>query len=337
MTRFDVRQEDVALVAADILLLKHAQAFFGADRAVAERLVAAERCTIASLAPKPGEHVIVETGGTLSPDRVLFLGTPRLGAFTYGEMQRFARQAIEVISGLPGPVRTMTTTIHGTGFGLDGGEALQCLVRGFREGLALYRTALESITFLTLSGRQKRMLRRAIEHLDRETSEVDDRQRPIPSGPEPVPDPRPETPALAPPAATAASPDEKKRVFVAMPFSEEFQNVYEYGIYPAVRNCDLICEKVDETHFTGDILRRIRKGIESASLVIADLTDGRPNVYLEVGYAWGKSVPVVFVAKKDEKLHFDVSTHRCVFYGHFRTFAATLEELIHGLQSRGHL
>ncbi len=127
--------------------------------------------------------------------------------------------------------------------------------------------------------------------------------------------------------------NEKKRVFVAMPFAEEFQNVYEYGIYPAVRNCNMICERVDETHFTGDVLNRIRGGIETSNLVIADLTEGRPNVYLEVGYAWGRGIPVIFVAKKGEKLHFDVSTHRCIFYGSYNKFAEELENLIKGIDS----
>jgi len=124
----------------------------------------------------------------------------------------------------------------------------------------------------------------------------------------------------------------KKHAFVAMPFSEEFENVYEFGIYPAVRNCGLICERVDESHFVGDILARIKGGIEAADLVIADLTGGRPNVYLEVGYAWGKNIPVIFVAKKGEQLHFDVSTHKCIFYGKFTQFAKDLEALIHGIQ-----
>jgi len=116
-----------------------------------------------------------------------------------------------------------------------------------------------------------------------------------------------------------------------MPFSEEFQNVYEFGIYPAVRNCGYICERVDETHFAGDILVRIKEGIETASLVIADLSESRPNVYLEVGYAWGRSVPVIFVAKKNQRLEFDVMNHRCVFYGNFRKFAEDLETLIRGI------
>jgi hypothetical protein len=135
------------------------------------------------------------------------------------------------------------------------------------------------------------------------------------------------------PVPSVAATVSKKRVFVALPFSDEFQNVYEFGIYPAVRNCGLICERVDEVHFTGDVLGRIRAGIEVADLVIADLTDGRPNVYLEVGYAWGKGIPVIFVAKKGEKLHFDVSTHRCIFYGKFTQFAKDLEDLIRGVAS----
>ena len=77
-------------------------------------------------------------------------------------------------------------------------------------------------------------------------------------------------------------------VFVAMPFAEEFEDVYEFGIYEPVRKCGYICERVDETHFAGDILQRIKDRIQAAKFVLADLTGGRPNVYLEVGYAWGQ-------------------------------------------------
>jgi hypothetical protein len=56
-------------------------------------------------------------------------------------------------------------------------------------------------------------------------------------------------------------------------------------------------------------------------------------VYLEVGYAWGRGVPVIFVAKKGEQLHFDVSTHRCIFYGRFSQFAKDLEKLIRGIEA----
>jgi len=34
-------------------------------------------------------------------------------------------------------------------------------------------------------------------------------------------------------------------------------------------------------------LDQVKKEIESATLVIADITGSNPNVYLKVGYAWG--------------------------------------------------
>jgi hypothetical protein len=254
-------------------------------------------------------------------------------------MEKFACQAIEKIADLQLPARIVTTTVHGTGYGLDGGEALQRLVRGFQQGLLQHTSAtIERITFLTLGERAVRMLTSALDAVQRiEGSTADtrapDRQSRKPSqprGPASKQSLR-ETSSGLPPVSPDTQAVIKRRVFVAMPFSEEFQNVYEFGIYPAVRSCGLVCERIDETHFTGDILDRIRGRIESADLVVADLTEGKPNVYLEVGFAWGRSVPVIFVARKGEKLHFDVSTHKCIFYGRFTQFAKDLEQLIRGI------
>lgn len=116
-----------------------------------------------------------------------------------------------------------------------------------------------------------------------------------------------------------------------------WRTVREGQIYPAVRNCGFICERVDETHFTGDILARIRNGIETAAIVIADLSQGRPNVYLEVGYAWGRNKPVIFLARKGEEPHFDVRGHRCLFYGRFKDLAQDLEDLMRGLEAAGEI
>jgi hypothetical protein len=117
----------------------------------------------------------------------------------------------------------------------------------------------------------------------------------------------------------------KQHVFVAMPFSEPFEDVYELGIYPALRECGYICERLDRSAFTGDILERMKDRIRTARFVLADLSDARPNVYLEVGYAWGQGVPVLFIAREGETLHFDVSTHRCLFYTSIRQLKRDLE------------
>jgi hypothetical protein len=339
MTEFTIKTGDVLQEPSDLLLLKYAQNFYGADEAVAARLLAANLCSQAELQPPPGDFVVIDTNGTIAPRRVLFLGTPPLRSFNYNEMQLFARRATEKIADLGLPVHVLTTTVHGTGYGLDGGEALQRLVLGFQEGMSKHELrTIERITFLTLGDRAGRMLSAALEKIltvAGTSSDTAGTARPSAVA-TPLNTPLAKSAVVdsssgVHPVLAGATTTAKRRVFVAMPFSEDFQNVYEFGIYPAVRNCGFICERVDETHFTGDVLGRIRGGIEAADLVIADLTEGRPNVYLEVGYAWGRNVPVIFVAKKEEKLHFDVSTHRCIFYGRFTQFAKDLEELIRGI------
>ncbi len=113
---------------------------------------------------------------------------------------------------------------------------------------------------------------------------------------------------------SAAQVEHKPRVFVAMPFSEEMGDVFYYGIQNPVRQLGYICERVDQEAFTGDILEQVKMRIENAEIVIADLTGSNPNVYLEVGYAWGKGRPTVLVANKKDDLKFDVRGQRCLKY-----------------------
>ncbi len=113
---------------------------------------------------------------------------------------------------------------------------------------------------------------------------------------------------------SAAQVENKPRVFVAMPFSEEMEDVFYYGIQNPVRQLGYICERVDREAFTGDILDQVKMRIENAEVVIADLTGANPNVYLEVGYAWGKARTTVLVANKKDDLKFDVRGQRCLKY-----------------------
>jgi hypothetical protein len=99
-----------------------------------------------------------------------------------------------------------------------------------------------------------------------------------------------------------------------MPFSKELEDVYVFGIQGPVSAAGYLCERVDMASFTGDILDRIKSRIETAALVVADLTGANANVYLEVGYAWGKGRPTLLLVKKGDDLKFDVRGQRRVVY-----------------------
>jgi hypothetical protein len=312
---------DIANVAADLLLLKHAQSFYGADEAVAARLIGRGICREVDITPALGAHALLETGSAIAATRTLFLGTPRLRKFRYAEMTQFTRQAIKIIADKRLPVRTLTTTVHGAGYGLDVAEALRALIFGFQQGLATSPLPqLEKIVFVERNTRRCELLQTLLQGVE------------IVSAPHAA---APGQPTSAPATATlnvgttpAAEPAKKKVVFVAMPFTEEFEDVYQFGIYSTIRRCGYMCEKVDESAFAGSIVDRIMDGIRNAEFIVADLSQEKPNVYLEVGYAWGMNKPVILVAREGQRLHFDLSHHKCIFYKNIGKLAESLEKAV---------
>ena len=68
----------------------------------------------------------------------------------------------------------------------------------------------------------------------------------------------------------------------------------------------------------------VKRRIAGATLVVADLSSANPNVYLEVGYAWGCRVPTVLLVKDAAELTFDVRGHRCLVYKSIRQLEETL-------------
>jgi len=341
MVEFIVRQGDVTQTPSDLLLLKYAQAYYGADKRVASLLTSKGLCSTSEISPSPGDCAIVETKGVIAPRRVMFLGTERLGQFGYGQMREFARRALEIVGQRQLPVELLTATIHGAGYGLDASESLQNLVVGFIDGSI--RQGLKGamrVTFVEKRSRRARVLESAlrdIEPIIRGNRPSVDSSPPVPrTRGARAPEPRQTQPIPAPsPEPAAPRLPKKERIFVAMPFAEEFQDVYQFGIYEPVRQCGYICERVDEASFVGDVLRQIHDGIRNAKLVIADLSGARPNVYLEVGYALGQDVPVLFLARHGEPLHFDVSTQRCIYYKTIIQLRSDLEKLIHDLYGPG--
>lgn len=314
-----VVQEDITRVPADVLLLKHAQSFYGADQTVAVRLTEQGACTAAEISPPEGDSALIESCGAIAAKRVLFLGVPRLAGFRYPQMRQFARRAIELIAGRKLPVRTLATTVHGAGVGLDIEESAQSMILGFQQGLTTSPVpGLQRLVFIERHARRFEVLRTLLANVELV----------MPSHSITAPPPR----AVARPEAEAA---QKKCVFVAMPFTEDCEDVYQFGIYNAVRRCGYVCEKVDESAFAGSIVDRIMDGIRNASFVVADLTLERPNVYLEVGYAWGLGRPVILVAREGQKLHFDLSHHKCLFYRTIGKLGEALEKTIVEMFGRG--
>lgn len=108
--------------------------------------------------------------------------------------------------------------------------------------------------------------------------------------------------------------DRCPNAFIAMPFSEPYNEVYTDALRPTIEAIGYEPVRVDELSHPGVILNDIWAQITEASAVIAEVTDANPNVYYEVGVAHALRKPTVLLAQRGTKLPFDLGPHRCIFY-----------------------
>lgn len=107
----------------------------------------------------------------------------------------------------------------------------------------------------------------------------------------------------------------KPFVFILMPFSDEFDDVYHLGLKPACKNAGAYAERVDEQIFQESILERIYNQIGKADIIIADMTGRNPNVFYETGYAHALGKPVILVTQNTSDIPFDLKHYPHIIYG----------------------
>ena len=81
---------------ADVLALKYAQANYGADRAVLNRL--REKYEDLEIQPAPNSAMLVRSGGQVAAPLVLFVGVRPLRVFGYDDIRDFGRAVLEILA-----------------------------------------------------------------------------------------------------------------------------------------------------------------------------------------------------------------------------------------------
>lgn len=104
----------------------------------------------------------------------------------------------------------------------------------------------------------------------------------------------------------------KKVCFMAMPFDEHLQPVYEM-IADTLAQKKWIVVRADEISRPRRIIDRIQQSILASDLVLADLSGNNPNVFYELGMAHAVGGDVILLTQED-KLPFDISTEQTIFY-----------------------
>lgn len=103
--------------------------------------------------------------------------------------------------------------------------------------------------------------------------------------------------------------------FVMMPFADPIGNYYPSIYKPAIEKAGLTPVRADDDIFTtGKIIDQIWSGINSAKVLVAELTSRNANVFYELGLAHALQKPVVLVSSTEKDVPFDLHHIRVIYY-----------------------
>jgi len=309
---------DAFQIKADSLILKFAQATYGLDRDI-EREFEQIGKPITSKLPKIDGYFFTESNGITSTKSIIFIGVPTLRQFGYKEIRDFGRKALVSLASSDPSIKKVLMTIHGPGYGLDEIEAFESQLAGIMDSVSSedIPNNLSEIVFVERSQGRAQRLQLVLNGLF-PTSIVPTRKS---GGVKELTKTTADTLR-----SVGYGSDSKKKVFVAMPFSSDFDDIYHYGIQGAVKSAGYLCERADLSSFTGDVMDFVKDRISIAHFIVADLTTANPNVYLEIGYAWGQSKNTVLLIKDTKELKFDTRGQRCLPYSSIKDLETKLKK-----------
>ena len=120
--------------------------------------------------------------------------------------------------------------------------------------------------------------------------------------------------------------------------------MHDTAVVPALHACGLEPKRVDKHNEGGLLKSEIVRFIREADIIVADLTNERPNCYLEVGYAMGldKFRNLILTARADHapdynsdaRVHFDLAGYDVLFWDPKDIDGFRLQQLERKIRSR---
>lgn len=126
-----------------------------------------------------------------------------------------------------------------------------------------------------------------------------------------------------------------REVFLIMSFGND-DSLRDYRA--AVKD---VCERAGFNALRADsnagaseqIIDKVHQHIENCGFVIADLTNERPNVYYEIGYARGLEKQLILTAKEGAEVHFDLQGYSVLRWSGTEQLKETIEPHVGAIAS----
>ncbi len=109
---------------------------------------------------------------------------------------------------------------------------------------------------------------------------------------------------------------QRNKIFIAMPFSAEYLDSYNYGIVPALDALGYEHYKADNEITNKDIMCKICYQIQSCTMAIINISGLNPNVMLEQGLVYGLGKPVIIIKDENTGTISDLGSIEYLEYSH---------------------
>lgn len=110
------------------------------------------------------------------------------------------------------------------------------------------------------------------------------------------------------------NPRLKSKVFVIMPFKDDFDPIYEDHLVPVCEKLKYSCTRVDLIDSPNVIINDIWSHIYNADIIICDCTEKNPNVFYELGLAHALGKKVICITQSADDIPFDIKQIRYIKY-----------------------
>ena len=294
-------------VEADVALLKLAPGSGGLDRYMTNLLEANNIDINKKALNQTGGYDIVDSQGVIGAKHITFIRTEWIGAFGYRQVRQFAERGLSVLGTELPNTKHIIMTIHGvnTRLRLDEGETMQAQLAGLIDVLQAWRAplALERITIVELEPDRAKRIRTSLEGFFEEVSYAErasdeewgydlsfEREAQVQ-----LPD--------------AGATSHKKYALAIIPENPDLDDIFHYGIERPVHAVGLLCERLNPTPPEPDeesaYLQAALDRIKAASAIVCDVTEMTTLLYLQLGYALGRDMPVVLLSRDEQPAYLD--------------------------------
>jgi hypothetical protein len=295
--QFEILYSDALKFPCDAIILKTASGSSGLENQVANALVKAGKSFRLSELSKPGDYQLIRSEDLLTAKHCLFIRTVSVYEFSYRHVRELFSSALEILGKDAPDVEHIAMTVQGvnTALRLDEGESLMAQIAGLVDAIKAGK-APKNLKRISIIDRNKSRIERLQAAVSPYFEEVDYASRLTGE----------QWAYLLNFSQTQVieSPDAgheavKPYAFVLLPHEEALEDIFFYGIQRPIHAMGLLCERNADTEETEQDLDGMMQRIGRSRAFICDVSEKNPEIYLQLGYALGKGIPVALISRRE--------------------------------------